>query len=200
MIKLKRTPAKPTIKKKIRYELKKIRTLMNPLVLRYKSRVIMKKLFSLPEFKKAKKVMFYVSFNNEVDTHKMISKALKIKKKIYVPVADFKNMRLSINRIREFPGNLKRSKYGILEPGKEYKDIFKGNKIDIIVVPGIGFDCDGNRIGYGGGFYDRLLKRIKAVKIGLAFDFQMFKKIPTDENDQKLDMIITEKREFNSWV
>ena len=144
---------------------------------------------------KAKKVMFYVSFNNEVVTHTMIKKALKMKKEIYVPITNFKRKHLSINRIRVFPGSLERSKFGMLEPRKEHRELYNG-KLDIIVVPGVGFDRAGNRIGYGGGFYDRLLKRMKAIKIGLAFDFQVFDRLPIEKNDEKLDMVITDKRAF----
>ena len=191
---------KHALKENIRKRIKKIRNLLKPLVLRYKSRIIMKKLFSLPGFRKAKKVMFYVSFNNEVNTYSMIKRALKIGKQVYVPITDFKNRKLSISRIRVFPDDLERSKYGILEPKKGKREIFKGNKIDIIIVPGVGFDCEGNRLGYGGGFYDRLLQRVKTVKVGIAFDFQVLRSIPINKNDQKLDIIITEKKTFKSCV
>jgi len=191
---------KSLIKKRLRQKLKKIRSLQKPSVINCKSKVIMKKLFSLPEFKKAKKVMFYVSFNNEVFTHRMISKALKIKKEIFVPLADIKNRRLSVVRIREFPDSLERSKYGILEPKKGCKGLFRGRNMDIIIVPVVGFDCDGNRLGYGGGFYDRFLKKMKAIKVGLAFNFQLLKSIPNEKNDQRLDIIITEKRAFKSCL
>jgi len=194
----KRITIKPLIKKKIRLRLQKIRTLLKPLVLKYKSNKIMKKLFALSEFKKAKSIMFYVSFNNEVNTHKMISKALKLKKEIYVPITNFKSKRLSISRIRRFPDGLRASKYGILEPTRQARDIYKRNRLDIIVVPGVVFDRQGNRIGYGGGFYDRLLKRMEALKIGIAFDFQVYRNIPTDTNDQKIDMVITEKGTFKA--
>ena len=68
---------------------------------------------------------------------------------------------------------------------------------DIILVPLVAFDKNLNRVGYGGGFYDRYIKKIKkinnAIIIGLAYSFQKVKKISTDENDMKLDFIITEK-------
>ena len=85
------------------------------------------------------------------------------------------------------------NKYGIPEP--------VSNKIvypDILLVPLVAFDKKLNRIGYGGGFYDRYLKRLKRIKkiitIGLAYSFQEVKKIPINDYDIKLDFIITEKK------
>ena len=84
------------------------------------------------------------------------------------------------------------NKYGIPEP-----DIAKKVCPDILIVPLVGFDKELNRLGYGGGFYDRYIQKIskikKIVKVGLAFSFQKIKKIPTNEHDQKLDVIVTEK-------
>tara|TARA_B100001057_G_scaffold986_1_gene985 strand:- start:390 stop:929 length:540 start_codon:yes stop_codon:yes gene_type:complete len=84
------------------------------------------------------------------------------------------------------------NKYGIPEP-----DV--SNKVypDILIVPLVAFDEELNRLGYGGGFYDRYIQKIskikKIVKVGLAFSFQKIKKIPTNKYDKKLDLIITEK-------
>ncbi len=186
------------IKNSLRIKLKKKRLALKLLILKRKNRAITKKLFSLEEFQKAKSILFYVSFNNEVSTFKMIAKALRQKKLVYVPITDIKNKRLTISRIRVFPGNLARSSYGILEPKLKYRELFYGKKIDIIIVPGLGFDILGNRLGYGGGFYDRLLKKMGGLKIGLAFDFQVLRCIPADNNDQKLDLIITDKRKIRA--
>ena len=84
------------------------------------------------------------------------------------------------------------NKYGIPEPETTYK-VYP----DILFVPLVAFDNELNRLGYGGGFYDRYIQKIskikKIVKVGLAFSFQKIKKIPTNEHDQKLDVIVTEK-------
>jgi 5-formyltetrahydrofolate cyclo-ligase len=87
---------------------------------------------------------------------------------------------------------LKINKFGIPEP--------ISSKIivpDILLVPVVSFDCKLNRLGYGGGFYDRYIEKIdrvkKVIKIGLAFSYQKIKKVPTNEFDKKLDFIITEK-------
>ena len=87
---------------------------------------------------------------------------------------------------------LKINKYGIPEPIKS--KIFYP---EILFVPLVGYDDNLNRLGYGGGFYDRYINRIeknkKIIKIGLAFSYQRLKKIPIAEHDKKLDFIMTEK-------
>ena len=85
--------------------------------------------------------------------------------------------------------------YGILEPVKIIEK--SPNKIDLIIVPGIGFDKRGNRLGHGKGYYDKLLRKLKTIKIGLAFELQIVDQIPTDENDVPVDLIITEERIIN---
>tara|TARA_Y100001970_G_scaffold187694_1_gene228333 strand:- start:3193 stop:3732 length:540 start_codon:yes stop_codon:yes gene_type:complete len=93
-----------------------------------------------------------------------------------------------------FQDPLKLNKLGIPEPFSAKKKIIP----DLIFVPLVGFDTDLNRLGYGGGFYDRYfdknLKLKKIIKIGLAFSFQKIKKIPINKFDIKLDRIITEKK------
>ncbi len=88
---------------------------------------------------------------------------------------------------------LKINKYGINEP-ISIKKIYP----DIIFVPMLAFDADLNRLGYGGGFYDRYLDKVKKIKkilkIGLAYSYQELKKIPINKHDKKLDFIITEKK------
>jgi 5-formyltetrahydrofolate cyclo-ligase len=87
---------------------------------------------------------------------------------------------------------LKINKYGIPEPVSS--KIFYP---DILLVPLVGYDNDLNRLGYGGGFYDRYIEKIekikRVIKIGLAFSYQKIKSLPTNQHDKKLDFIITEK-------
>jgi len=87
------------------------------------------------------------------------------------------------------------NKYGIPEP-----KLSKVRYPDILLVPLVAFDKDFNRVGYGGGFYDRYIKKTKKIKklitIGLAYSFQKVKKIPINENDIQLDFVITEKQKL----
>jgi len=152
-----------------------------------KSKKIQKKLFNSSEYKKAKIVMFYVSFDCEVDTFEMIKKSLK-NKKICVPVVQKDEIIPSI--INDFKDLNKKNVFGISEPSK----INKINKkdIDLVIVPGVVFDKQNHRIGYGKGYYDKFLKDFNGKKIGLAFDLQILEVIPRNEWDVKLDKVISE--------
>ncbi|MBI4447383.1 5-formyltetrahydrofolate cyclo-ligase [Candidatus Woesearchaeota archaeon] len=155
-----------------------------------KSRRIKKNLFTLEEFASAGKVAFYASFNNEVATYEMINDSLP-NKKVALPKVEPARKALEMHYITSLD-NLKNGVYGISEP-------IKGNKanleeIDVIIVPGIAFDLDCNRLGYGKGYYDKLLQNFKGVKIGLAYEFQLVEKIPTKKFDIPLDFIITDER------
>ena len=155
-----------------------------------KSRVIEEKLFGLDAYKKSRTVMLFVSFNNEADTHNIIKKSLG-KKNVAIPKIIQHEIEPSI--IIDFDSLIPAGKFGILEPIDLMKIAYKN--IDLVLVPGIAFDSEGHRIGYGFGYYDKFLKKIpKSVKIGLAFDFQVVDKITAEEHDVPVDFIITEKR------
>jgi len=87
--------------------------------------------------------------------------------------------------------DLKPGKFGILEPRTKIK---RQKSPDVVIVPGVAFDLQGYRIGYGKGYYDRLLKKLKAKRIGICFDIQIIEKIPKHGHDERLDSVITEKR------
>jgi len=154
-----------------------------------KSRIIQKKLFRTSVFQKAKRVMFYISMAGEVDTRKMIKVAQKLGKIVAVPVC-------KDNRVRIRPCILKdktrlvKGPYGVCEPAK--KRFINASNIDLVIVPGVAFDNQGNRLGRGKGCYDYFLKRLpdKTPSIGLAFDFQILPKIPTSGTDVKVHRLI----------
>ena len=154
-----------------------------------KSIQIQKSLFNLDSYKKAKIIMFFVSFNSEVSTHDMIKEALN-NKTVIVPKVVGHEIEPSV--IIDFD-NLVTGKFGILEPIELMKIAYKN--IDLVLVPGIAFDGHGHRIGYGFGYYDKFLKKVpKAVKIGLAFDFQIVDKLPVEPHDVAVDLIVTENK------
>ena len=181
------------MKDNIRKELKKIRNSLSKEYVLDKSKIIERYLFELKEFKKSSTVLFYVSYNNEVFTHDMIKRCLG-EKEIVVPISNTKNETLILSKLENWE-DLVKGPYGILEPKKIIE--ISLNKIDLIIVPGVSFDEKGNRLGHGKGYYDKLLQKTNAKKIGLAFECQIVNQIPTDENDIPVDMIITEKRIIN---
>jgi 5-formyltetrahydrofolate cyclo-ligase len=157
-----------------------------------KSSIIQKKIEDNHFFKISNKILIYVSYDHEVHTHNLIKKSLHTEKKIFVPRSRKRTYTIDPILINEW-NDLSPGLYSILEP-KKHKKILSNN-IDLIIIPGLGFDLYGNRIGYGKGFFDRLINRIpQAILIGLAFDFQITRRIPTELHDKKMDIIITEKR------
>lgn len=162
-----------------------------------KSKIIKNKLFRLKDFKQASTTLFYVSYNNEVYTHEMIKEQLTGKKTIIVPIADKKNRSLTLSKLENWD-DLSIGAYKILEPKKESIKEVNIESIDLIIVPGVGFDENGRRIGHGKGYYDKLLKNSKyATSIGLSFECQIVKRIPTESYDIPVDKIVTEKRIIN---
>ena len=155
-----------------------------------KSKKIKDNLFNLEEYRKAKNVMFFVSFGSEVYTHEMIKEALKNKTVIAPKVL---NHQIEPSVIMDLDNLIPTGKFGILEPIEAMPIAYKN--IDLILVAGIAFDKEGYRLGYGLGYYDKFLAKLpKALKIGLCFDFQVVDKVPRESYDVPVDMVVTEER------
>ncbi|GAA6325403.1 5-formyltetrahydrofolate cyclo-ligase [Fusobacterium ulcerans] len=133
-------------------------------------------------FEEAETVMSYMSFKNEIDTHEINNAVLSSGKKLILPRTVGKEKMEAV----EYGKGLKRGAMGIEEPiGEEY-----AGKIDLIIVPGVAFDKEGNRIGFGRGYYDRFLENYSdSVKISIAYDFQLVEKIEAEKHDKKVDII-----------
>lgn len=147
--------------------------------------IIFTKIEQLAIFKNSKIVLLYWSLNNEVNTHNFIKKWCK-HKQILLPVINGDNL---IIKIFTSEKNMINSLLGTKEPlGESFTNL---NKIDLTIIPGIAFDKNNNRLGRGGGYYDKLLNSINSYKIGICFDFQILNTIPTEKHDLKMDKIIT---------
>jgi 5-formyltetrahydrofolate cyclo-ligase len=158
-----------------------------------KSKKIKKLLFSLEDLKNSSTILFYVSYNKEVNTYKMIKETLG-KKAIVVPVVNVKNGVILLSKLVDW-SDLSIGSFGILEPKKNRIHPISIQDIDLIIVPGVGFDKKGNRIGHGKGYYDKLLQQAPSIlKIGLAFECQIMNSVPCNSYDVPVDTIITEKR------
>lgn len=180
-------------KEEVRRQLKKTREEKTELFVNQKTEKIHSTLYSFSLYNQSSSILFYISFNNEVNTHPLIKKALSQNKHVLVPVSEPKTHTLKISRLMNF-ADLSPGTYGILEPKKENRIMVSIDQIDLIIVPGVGFDEQGHRIGQGGGYYDWLLSKSKAPSIALAFEFQMQKNIPIEPHDQTVQYIITEDR------
>jgi 5-formyltetrahydrofolate cyclo-ligase len=182
------------MKKSLRRHLIKKRKNLSKNFVFENSKTIEEKLFGLVEFKQASTILFYVSYNNEVNTHQMIKKCLNNGKNVIVPISKKEDRSLILSKLNNWD-DLKKGSYGILEPENDKIQEVPIDKIDLIIVPGVGFDESGSRIGHGKGYYDNLLKKSKNILcIGLAFEAQIEKYIPAERQDKPVNKIVTEKR------
>jgi len=136
-------------------------------------------------FKNAKTIMAYWSMDDEVFTHDFIQRWAK-EKRIILPVVNENNLELKeFNGVDELVFG---DKFGIPEPSGQ---LFENPEtIDLIIVPGIAFDKNGNRMGRGKAYYDKLLRTTKAYKLGVCFSFQVFDIVPFDELDVKMNDVL----------
>ncbi len=160
------------------------------------SKRILKKLTKRPEFKASRVVLLYHPIKNEVDPIPLFSKTPFPKKnKIFaLPRICKKTDRLYIHKVTDL-NTLQTGRFNIKEPSTKHPVISR-NKLNLVITPGLAFDLKGHRIGYGKGYFDKLFKNLstKCTKIALAYDFQIIENIPAAKHDQKVDLIITEKR------
>lgn len=152
---------------------------------------ILSYLIKMPVFKKSKVIMVYLSFKNEVDTFKLIELMLEENKTVVVPYTNKEENILIPSILKDLGSSLSKNPFGYLEPKKDTLDPINPEDIDLVIVPGLAFDKIGNRVGYGGGYYDRLLKKTNAIKVAVAYDFQVFARVPTSKHDIPVDYIVT---------
>jgi len=178
-------------KKSLRHDLFAKRNSIPVIQRKDKSASIKQRLQELEVYQEAYTVFYYVSFGSEVNTHALIKEALH-DKRVGVPLVDDK--KLLAKEITAY-NQLKTGYKGILEPSYERKSIDLED-IDLIIVPAVAYDKRHYRLGYGGGYYDRLLASgaRTPTSIGLAFDEQIVGELPIEDHDQKVDFIVTDKR------
>jgi 5-formyltetrahydrofolate cyclo-ligase len=183
------------MKNTIRKEALGRRDAIPPEVKRIKDSLIKERLFSLPEFGSARTVLCYASFRSEVETSGIIRESLVSGKKIVLPKVDREKRRLELYEVRDVT-ELSPGYMGILEPSLTDERSTSLKHIDLVIMPGAGFDISGNRLGYGGGYYDILLARggKETPKIALAYEEQIIDSIPSEQHDVKMDIIVTDKR------
>ncbi|MCM8767164.1 MAG: 5-formyltetrahydrofolate cyclo-ligase [Candidatus Omnitrophica bacterium] len=177
----------------IRQKIKKVREQLEPKIWEEKSLKIQKKFLSTNYYINSKVIFTYFHFDREVKTDLIIKKSFEDGKIICLPYIDWKKKIIIPSEIKTFL-EITEIK-GI--PGPKFLKPVDIKNIDLVIVPGVAFDIYRNRIGMGGGFYDRYLKNLpeKILKIGFSFEFQVInEKLPVDESDEKVDLIITEQR------
>jgi len=168
--------------------------------IRDRSALIAAGLTARPEYMASGTVLMYVSFRSEVCTRRMIENAIADGKRVLVPKVDRKAHRLKLFEIKDLTTDLQTGYMGIYEPVEAVARHAEASEADLVVMPGVGFDAKGGRLGYGGGYYDRLLEttRPDAKLIALAFELQIVDVVPSEEHDKRVPIIITETRAIES--
>ncbi len=168
----------------------------------HKSRRIAEAISKLPEFRAAQTVLLFASYSSEVNTWPLIRQALDAGKTVALPRVEEHRWALSIRRVRDLGEDLQPSQWGIMEP-KQHCRLVELDKLDFVLVPGVAFDEQGRRLGYGGGFYDNLLRSLPPgddgpVLVAIAFEMQVVARVPGDRSDVPIPLIVTEQRTINA--
>lgn len=176
-------------KKEIRSHMKRMRDNLSKEEKMKKDTQIRENLLTLPKILDSENIFLYVSFGSEIDTLVLIEELWKRGKRIFVPKVEDNVM--DFYEITSFD-ELVPGFYGILEP---VTTKCMSGMDGVMIMPGLAFDQEKNRIGYGGGYYDRYLARYPEHKmdtIAAAYDFQVVEKLETEEYDFKADILVTE--------
>ena len=164
------------------------------------SRKVEENLFSCDDFLDRQRILYYLSFNKEVSTDRMISRSLILQQKVYVPRINKSAKKMEICQIKSLGVDMELNDFGIREPVHFTVELPKN--IDVVIAPGLAFDPSGGRIGFGGGYYDKLFAELpkSCLLIGIAYNFQILDSLNQDFWDKKVQKIMTEKEILNSLV
>ena len=178
---------------KAREIVKKKKAELNPQYIEEYSAKVCEKLLEQDFYKEAKTIYLYIAYNNEIKTDRIFEQAWKDGKKVAIPkVKNSEDM--DFYYIDSF-NQVEKGYRGILEPKVAKGQAPADDKNVLLIMPGLAFDYNHNRTGYGGGFYDRFLKKNpdkKYYKACFAYDFQLFNNLIVENHDEKVDAIIYE--------
>lgn len=146
-------------------------------------------------YENAETLLLYYSSASEVSTVKIFCKALSDGKKTAFPLCTDNQGTMVFYYVSD-EKELKKGMYGIMEPPCE-NEMFSGAENCICIVPGLSFDKNGYRIGYGKGYYDRFLSDFNGISVGLCYEAMVSEKVPTDKYDKKVNYLITDKKTYN---
>jgi len=168
---------------------------LTPSLRAYSSKRIVDQIGSLAIYKAARTVLGYLNFGSEVASEVWVRQALTDGKQVLLPRVNKASKRLELFEAKDLDSDVAAGSYGIREPLVERCERFKAlNEIDLILMPGVAFDREGGRLGYGGGYFDKLLAQLprRPVLIAGAFAMQVIAEIPQESTDHKIDWLVTE--------
>lgn len=160
-----------------------------------KSLAAARQVLNLPQYLKAWTLLVYLPFRNEMDTMMIIETAWQQQKKVLVPVCRPHDKSLVLSQLASLD-ELAPGTWGIPEPKAGCLRPLPGSCVDLALLPGVAFDSRGQRLGYGGGYFDRFLPSLRpdCPRLALAYDFQILDSLPAERHDEPVDIIVTESR------
>ncbi|MCF7972239.1 MAG: 5-formyltetrahydrofolate cyclo-ligase [Phycisphaerae bacterium] len=182
---------KAQLRKRLRNDLMN----MSPEARAQKSQRACLNLVSFSLFQEASTIMIFLSLEYEIDTAKAIEQAWAQGKTVAVPrISSAHNRTMECVGIKSFQEEFSVNSFGLRHPVSQA--IVPMEEIDLVVAPGLGFDLQGNRLGQGGGYYDRFLcaPQLSATRCGFAFEEQIITGIPTHDHDQAMEFLVTDKQ------
>lgn len=184
----------PLSKKELRQHLRQAVEAISPEDLHARSIRACNHLIHTPEYERAEIIMVFLSLPNEVDTTSLVLHAWRDRKRVLAPKVSWEQRRMLPIEIRSLSDDdVAHSPMGIREPAQGMP--IPVAIIDLVVVPGLGYDMHGNRIGRGRGFYDRFLAHPDwhGIACGLALEDQVVPEVPVSEHDMQVDMLVTDE-------
>ncbi len=159
------------------------------------SAAIVERIIALPEFDAATAVLLTLAFRSEWNTLALVRVALAARKIVAIPRVDVGTRMLDLHALSDPESGIVAGPMGIPEPLPESARVPR-DAIDFVLVPGVAFDLAGRRLGYGGGYYDRLLPLLssEAARVAGAFELQLVDRVPAAPHDAHVDTIVTESR------
>ena len=179
-------------KKDLRHQLRQVMSALSPQVLHERSLQACGRLTGTQEYARSEIIMVFLSLPTEVDTTPLVLRAWRDRKRVLAPKVSYEQRRMLPIEIRSLSDDLSESPLGIREPAQGVP--LPASNIDLVIVPGLGFDVHGNRIGRGRGFYDRFLAHAgwRGVACGFALESQVVDQVPVKEHDRQVDMLVTD--------
>lgn len=160
---------------------------------------ISSKILDLQDYKAAKTVMGYMNFGSEFNSAAWVRQALEEGKQVLLPLVDKIRRELCLYRVNNLDTQLAPGSYGIREPLPHCCEPAELSQVEFILLPGVAFSRDGARLGYGGGFYDKLLARLQHAPalVAAAYSVQLVPEVPQEATDRKVEWLVTEKESIH---
>jgi len=185
-------------KRKLRTRLLSLRAAVDSAERARLSRLITERLLNMPEFERAGCVLAYLSFGSEFDTNEFVRALLGRGCVLVLPRIDLARRALTLHRVSDPESETVPGVWGIREPDPQRCPGVERTDINAVLVPGVAFTAAGGRLGYGGGFYDRLLRGWpgRVPLVGPAFELQVVGDLPLGPDDEPIDTVVTEAQVY----